>query len=524
MLKKLLVLTILSLSFGFAQWVEVVIEPLGKMNQIQVLDDGLAYVALGGTGHSGALKTTDYGATWDTLNYYAGEGASSFLTVAFNSAGVGFVAGPIGYMEVSLDGGETWSSDISPGGPNKINKVQWVTETRFVAADFKGILYYTEDNGATWTEDYALNTALLGVHGSANITALEIVDENNWLACGKKGAILKSTDGGVSWTSVTHTVGTIFFQDITAVDANNWYVVSNQGKVLFTSDGGPNIADTGANPEATIDWYCIDNYGANDIILGGKYIDGNGVIMSSADGGTTWVAETYAGADLYNYSARDIHMFSATDAIVVGDVGTTDGYVYILGNPGSGTGNVAPTANAGDDQIVDEAGPDLGATITLDGSGSSDSDGTITAWDWSWEGGTASGETADVELAAGTYTVTLTVTDDGGETATDEVSITVNVVVSVDGRMSPMTFALHANYPNPFNPSTQINYDLTESGIVDLTIYDVNGIEVSKLVQGYQSAGSHSLTFSANSLPSGVYVARLTSGMNTMTRKMILMK
>jgi hypothetical protein len=427
-------------------------------------------------------------------------------------------------MVVTLDGGETWTSGVSPGGPNKTNKVRWITDTRFVAVDFKGILYYTEDNGASWTEDFALNTALLGVHGSANITALEIVDENNWLACGKKGAILKSTDGGVSWTAVTHTAGTVFFQDITAVDANSWYAVSKQGKVLFTSDGGPNIADLGANPEATIDWYCIDNFGADNLIVGGKYIDGNGVMMSSADGGSTWVAETFAGADLYNYSVRDVHMFSATDVIVVGDVGTTDGYVYILGDPGSGTGNVAPTADAGADQTMDETGPGLGVTVTLDGSGSSDSDGTVAAWEWSWDGGTASGETADVEFAAGTYSITLTVTDDGGETATDEVIIIVNAVVSVDGRMSPKTFDLHANFPNPFNPSTQISYDLAESGMVELTVYDVNGNEISNLVKGYQSAGSHSLTFSANNLPSGVYVARLTSGMNSTTRKMILMK
>mgnify|MGYP006428044435 CR=1 FL=1 len=80
MLKKLLVLTIICMSLGFGQWTEVVVETMGKLNQIQVLDDGLAYVALGGTGYSGVLKTTDYGTTWDTLMYYAGEGASSLLT------------------------------------------------------------------------------------------------------------------------------------------------------------------------------------------------------------------------------------------------------------------------------------------------------------------------------------------------------------------------------------------------------------------------------------------------------------
>jgi len=96
--------------------------------------------------------------------------------------------------------------------------------------------------------------------------------------------------------------------------------------------------------------------------------------------------------------------------------------------------------------------------------------------------------------------------------------------VSIDGRLSPQTFALHTNYPNPFNPSTQLSYDLAESGVVELTIYDVNGNEISKLVQGYQTAGSYTLTFSATNMPSGIYVARLSSGMHSLTRKMILMK
>jgi hypothetical protein len=65
-------------------------------------------------------------------------------------------------------------------------------------------------------------------------------------------------------------------------------------------------------------------------------------------------------------------------------------------------------------------------------------------------------------------------------------------------------------YPNPFNPSTQINFDLPEAGNVLLVIYDVLGREVANLADGYHEAGYHSATWNPEVLSSGVYFARFT--------------
>ncbi len=100
------------------------------------------------------------------------------------------------------------------------------------------------------------------------------------------------------------------------------------------------------------------------------------------------------------------------------------GVVY-AGDVGPAAGNLAPIADAGVDQTVSDDGDGV-VTVTLDGSGSSDGDGTIVSYEWT-EGATVLGTVAiiDPSLAIGTHAVTLTVTDNGGATASDDVVITV---------------------------------------------------------------------------------------------------
>jgi photosystem II stability/assembly factor-like uncharacterized protein len=88
----------------------------------------------------------------------------------------------------------------------------------------------------------------------------------------------------------------------------------------------------------------------------------------------------------------------------------------------------------------------------------------------------------------------------------------------------PERLSLSQNYPNPFNPSTVIAYQLPTNNFVTLKIFDVLGREIASLVNERQTAGSHSVTFSANGLPSGVYFYRLQAGNYTETRKLVLLK
>lgn len=89
---------------------------------------------------------------------------------------------------------------------------------------------------------------------------------------------------------------------------------------------------------------------------------------------------------------------------------------------------------------------------------------------------------------------------------------------------APKSFALNQNYPNPFNPTTNISYTLPEAGAVTLEVFNMQGQRVAVLVNGTQNAGSHTVSFDAGRLASGVYLYRLQSGSFSQVQKMMLVK
>jgi hypothetical protein len=90
----------------------------------------------------------------------------------------------------------------------------------------------------------------------------------------------------------------------------------------------------------------------------------------------------------------------------------------------------------------------------------------------------------------------------------------------------PASYALQQNFPNPFNPSTRITYQLPDDAFVTVKVFDLLGKEIATLVNERQQAGVHHASFSADqfSLPSGVYFYSLTTDHFTQTRKMVLAK
>ncbi|GIV58003.1 MAG: hypothetical protein KatS3mg042_0916 [Rhodothermaceae bacterium] len=128
---------------------------------------------------------------------------------------------------------------------------------------------------------------------------------------------------------------------------------------------------------------------------------------------------------------------------------------------------------------------------------------------------------------------TVTVGSGGGGARTEQASTEdtlwmaqspATVQVGKAEETLPTAYALEAAYPNPFNPTTEIRFALPESAPVSLVIYDVTGREVARLVDGTLAAGYHRVQWEASSMPSGLYLYRLTAGTYTETRRMVLTK
>ena len=123
-------------------------------------------------------------------------------------------------------------------------------------------------------------------------------------------------------------------------------------------------------------------------------------------------------------------------------------------------------------------------------------------------------------------------TDGQDTTMSDEIRtlfLDARPVLTVDESMVPEVFALHQNYPNPFNPTTTINYDIPESQVVSIMIYDIMGREVRSLLNEFQEVGYRSVRWDATdnfgrAVSAGMYVYTIQAGDFRQVRKMVLLK
>jgi uncharacterized delta-60 repeat protein len=101
-------------------------------------------------------------------------------------------------------------------------------------------------------------------------------------------------------------------------------------------------------------------------------------------------------------------------------------------------------------------------------------------------------------------------------------SQTVNILLN--SQLIPEKFYISQNYPNPFNPTTNLEFGISNLGFVSLKIYDMQGKEVSTLVNENLNPGTYKYTFNSAGLSSGVYFYKLTSGNFSDIKRMILLK
>ena len=130
----------------------------------------------------------------------------------------------------------------------------------------------------------------------------------------------------------------------------------------------------------------------------------------------------------------------------------------------------------------------------------------------------------DVGPAPGGTVYYVTALDSIGLESTPSDTIVGVPLTGAVEETSPYTFRLHQNFPNPFNPSTQIKYEVAHRGDVELSVYDLLGRKIATLVNEKKSAGTYVAYWHASNMSSGVYYVQLRSDGRVATQRAMLVK
>ncbi|KAF0214996.1 MAG: hypothetical protein FD178_2016 [Ignavibacteria bacterium] len=369
-------------------------------------------------------------------------------------------------------------------------------------------LFKTTNGGITW------DTLLY----NQSIRVIKIDHKNPNIIYAAPNGIIKSTDGGLTWKDITGGIFTRIFSFVSciSIDPQNTEIVyagvagMDGGDAYKSTDGGKQwrkilsgkTTSIAINPENTNNVYVI-----------------NGDLFESLDGGDNWVRLSYLHSDIY----LTIHVDEQDTSKLY--CGSYKSGVFISSNGGKNwlsKNDGFKFSNSGYCfQLMYKNNNRLLYVINGDDVYESTNDGE-------WK-----------EIDINNMVAGCILAQNGklyiGANGLFEVNTPTR---KFDYTAIPRGFSLYQNYPNPFNPGTTIEYTIPASlnpskgGTlvhVTLKVYDVLGREITTLVNEYQQAGTHKVTFNvetrhASSLPSGVYFYTLKTGSYFETKKMILAK
>jgi photosystem II stability/assembly factor-like uncharacterized protein len=387
-------------------------------------------------------------------------------SVSFINSDIGWAVGRFGTILKTTNGGLEWNLQDSPIGGEFASVFISNANTAWIVGGLSGLdLILKTTNGG---EDWLIKQN--DKNGCLNIDVY-FIDENIGWVIGTWGIwvqhplLQKTTDGGESWIEISELSGTALqFIDSTL----GWYVngyitgsVSGSGSIHKTTDGGQTfIEQLGGDSLAYLSDVCFIN---NNI---GWAVGHFGTILNTTSGGDMWNMKNLG---------NDIGCFSSVDFV-------DENYGWAVG----GLGIIYNTTDGGEFWVEQESGTTelLSAVDFVDKN---------TGW--------IVGSNGLILKYQGVNTI-----------EEDEVDAT------------PNKYFLSNNYPNPFNPSTNIIYSIQQLSNVIIKVYDILGNEIETLVNEEKPAGSYEITWYAEGVPNGIYFYQLKAGSFVETKKMILLK
>lgn len=448
----------------------------------------------------GLYKTTDGGINWDNAPDAPGGNDLFFLDDL-----IGFVGNNLIYK--TNDGGETWSIANVTGLTDtlgSINKIFFIDSTTGWAVTSRGGILKSTDVGENWF-------AQLNAGASVVFQSIFFLNALNGWTANLSLWSYKTTNGGNNWIQQTtlNIFGTrdiLFLNPLTGITAksNELYKTTNSGNSWSLI---PDV--TGFSIAARLSHY-------DEIIFVTGY-----TTYRSTDAGQDW--EEYS--ELNGLRINGLSLLGAGLGYAVGEFGVILKYydesvpVELVSFSATIETNkvnlnwitATEVNNLGfevERQVVSKQ-PVLGnENVTWEKIGFLKGYGTTSE--------TQFYSFVDENLKPGLYAYRLKQIDFDG-------SFEYSSIISVEVKPTSQ-FKLNQNFPNPFNPSTIINYQIPNDGFVTLKVYDILGREVKTLVNEPKTAGRYDVNFDASSLVSGVYLYKINAGSFVQTRKMILLK
>ena len=387
------------------------------------------------------------------------------------------------------------------------HSIKFENTTTAILVGEDGLIMKTTDNGNTWQEQSS---------GVVNTLYGNAIGNGTSISVGENGVILKTIDGGENW-EIKASGTSLHLYDVEYMNNNNVVVCGEAGIMLLSTDIGETWSVVSSGTENTLK--DIMNYKVQPVSFA---VGSLMTILKSTNNGASWEQLQTQGLD---YNLRSIAMISENEFLVVGEQG------LILKTIDGGSNWIVP--------IVTLFNHDLNDVVFFNSN-----DGVIAADEGLILNTTDGGMTWSSTIAPALSTISIDFMSVAFSSLTDGISVGENGVeiYTTDGGATwsnrPPGIVLNGNpernsdvlkninnFPNPFNPSTTISFDITKSGNVKVTVYDMTGKEVSRLFEGYASSGTQKLVFNASGLSSGIYFYTITGdGFKPITQKMILIK
>lgn len=469
-------------------------------------DAGVRSLAVNGTGlfvgtDAGVYCSTDNGETWmkaDSGLTASGSGVSvrSLCIAPDSGRNIVFAQTANGVFRSTNDG--AWWSAVNSGLVNgQVGRLASGGGDLFAATNLG--LFCSRDEGKSWNIIDSANcssprryVSFVAANGSDIFETISLAGS------------FRSSDGGRLWTgfspdpaSSTSVTAMVF------VGSNTFAGAGSIGVALSTDEGVTwTAADYGLASKSV---KCLQT-------IGGTIYAGTSLgVFRSTDNGSNWTVMNSGLADyettyltVMNLAANDTNLFAGTGVGLF--ISSKNGASWA--EAGGGIPKVAIHCMEESDGFV-FAGTDLGIFVSGDNGKS-------------WRA---------ANTGIRPYSPVNSFCIDGsylyagiGNSGVWRRPLSELTSVSHARAAIPSRVILDQNYPNPFNPSTAIGYRLSEVSDVTLKVYDVLGREVATLVNGRESAGSHTVRFDARRLASGAYFYVIRTGGGTVAKRMIFLK